>query len=243
MRRRQDRSAGYETGDAAAGQQAGAPQQGMPQQGAPQQQGTQQGMQQGTQQGMPQQGTQQGMQQQQGAQPGMQPAGQQGGTATGYAQPAGREQGQPDYGREEYGRGRGGYPERGRGTAQAGGTLLAGTLLMLGGLWSFLEGIVAILRQGFFNTATAHAGTYLYQFDVHGWGWLHLALGIALFAAGACVLLGQTWARILGIVLAVFSGLANFMFLPYYPVWSIVLIAIDIFIIWALATSGRRAAI
>jgi hypothetical protein len=55
------------------------------------------------------------------------------------------------------------------------------------------------------------------------------------------VLLGQPWAKALGIVLAVFSGIANFIFLPYYPVWAIVLIAIDIFVVWALASSMGRA--
>jgi hypothetical protein len=120
----------------------------------------------------------------------------------------------------------------GPGVAQAGFTVLAATLMMLSGLWSFLEGLVAILRQSFFVALP----NYTFQFNVHGWGWIHLALGIVIFAAGACVLLGQAWARAVGIVLAVFSGLANFLFLPYYPVWSVVVIAIDVFVIWALAT-------
>jgi hypothetical protein len=110
-------------------------------------------------------------------------------------------------------------------------------------MWSFLEGIVAILRDGFFTTSSTLNSTYIYHFNLHGWGWLHLALGIALFAAGVCVLLGQTWAKALGIVLAVFSALAAFVFLPFFPLWSIIVIAIDVFIIWALATSGRRAVI
>jgi hypothetical protein len=116
--------------------------------------------------------------------------------------------------------------------------MLAATLLILSGLWSFIVGMMAILRQSFYHTSSAN----LYQFNVHDWGWLHFALGIVVFAAGVCVLLGQTWAKLLGIVLAVFSGLANFMFLPYYPLWSIAVIAIDVFVIWALACSiGRRA--
>ena len=61
-----------------------------------------------------------------------------------------------------------------------------------------------------------------------------------MFAAGVCLLLGMTWARVVGIVLAVISGIANFLFLPYYPLWAIVVIALDVFIIWALASGARR---
>ena len=109
-------------------------------------------------------------------------------------------------------------------------------LMILSGLWSFLVGLVAIIRQSFYVTLP----NYTYQFSVHGWGWIHLALGIVIFAAGFCVLLGQRWALLTGIVLAVFSAVANFMFLPYYPLWAIIVIAIDLFVIWALATGISR---
>jgi hypothetical protein len=143
-------------------------------------------------------------------------------------------------------RGTASYPETdyqrgsGMGAGQAGFTVLAATLMILSGLWGFFEGLVAILKQGFF----VPQANYTFQYSVHGWGWIHLVLGIVIFAAGVCVLLGQTWAKALGILLAVFSGIANFLFLPYYPVWSIVVIAIDVFIIWALASGiGRREAV
>lgn len=174
--------------------------------------------------------------QQAAGQPQQQPAG----TATGYAQP-GTEQGRAEYGRGGYAPER--YRDRDTARAGTGHLVLASVLMILSGMWSFLEGIVAILRDSFFVTASTLNGNYIYHFNLHGWGWLHLSLGIALFAAGVCVLLGQTWAKILGIVVAVFSALAAFMFLPFFPIWSIIVIAIDVFIIWALATSGRRAAI
>ncbi|HEX5287266.1 MAG TPA: hypothetical protein VFX25_00215 [Streptosporangiaceae bacterium] len=140
-------------------------------------------------------------------------------------------QGEPSYPRDDYG--------TGRSMAQSGFTVLAATLLILSGLFSFLEGLVAIFRTGaFFTTQTG----YTFQFSLHSWGWVHLGIGIVLFAAGACVLLGQTWAKALGIVFAVGSAIANFVFLPYYPLWSIVLIAVDVFIIWALATGMSRRA-
>jgi hypothetical protein len=140
------------------------------------------------------------------------------------------------------------YPEAGYergydggGMSATGGTILAATLMILSGLWSFFVGLTAIIKQSFY-VATPNN---VYEFSVHGWGWVHLILGIVVFMAGVCVLLGQTWAKALGIVLAVFSAIANFLFLPYYPVWSIIVIAIDVFIVWALAQSmarGSRAA-
>jgi hypothetical protein len=126
------------------------------------------------------------------------------------------------------------------GGVETGFTVLAGMLMILGGLWGFFEGLVAIIHQSFYTTLP----NYTFQFNVHGWGWIHLILGVVVAAAGVCVLLGQTWAKLLGIVLAVFSGIANFLFIPYYPIWSIILIAMDVFIIWALASgiSRRQAA-
>ena len=69
-----------------------------------------------------------------------------------------------------------------------------------------------------------------------GWGWIHLILGIVVALAGFYVLSGRLWARIIGITMALFSAIANFFFIPYYPVWSVLIIALDVFVIWALAT-------
>jgi hypothetical protein len=63
-------------------------------------------------------------------------------------------------------------------------------------------------------------------------GWIHLILGIIVFVAGVGLLAGQTWARVVGVVLAVISAVENFLFLPYYPFWAILVIAVDMMIIW-----------
>jgi hypothetical protein len=137
------------------------------------------------------------------------------------------------------------YPQRadtyegGRTSVGAGiGRGLAGFLLILNGIWGFLVGLAAIVRGGFF---VIHSG-YAYHWSLKGWGWLELALGCVLFAAGVCVLLGMLWARIFGAVLAGFSAIASFMFIPYYPIWSFFVIAVDLFIVWALLSGGRRRA-
>jgi hypothetical protein len=120
--------------------------------------------------------------------------------------------------------------------AGIGFTMLAGTLMILSGLWGFLEGLAAVLKRQFFVVTP----NYTFHWNLTSWGWTHLALGIVIFAAGVCVLLGMTWARVVGVILAVFSAVASFLFLPYYPVWSIVVIAVDLFIIWALLTTRLR---
>jgi hypothetical protein len=145
-----------------------------------------------------------------------------------YQQPAGYPAGGPQAG----------YPgEPTPSVGAAAGTVLAGILMIVGGIWGFLVGLGVVIKKGFFVNVNS---TYAYHWNVTDWGWTHLALGAVVFAAGVCVLLGMVWARVVGVVLAVLSAIASFMFLPYYPVWSIILVAIDVWIIWALVAAPRR---
>lgn len=124
----------------------------------------------------------------------------------------------------------------------AGGFIaLAAVLMIMSGLWSFFVGITGVLSGGFYIAVR----NYTFSYSIHAWGWTHLIIGAVIFAAGVCLLLGMMWARVVGVILAVISGLANFLFLPYYPLWSIIVIALDAIIIWALVTGGgrRRAAV
>jgi hypothetical protein len=119
------------------------------------------------------------------------------------------------------------------------GRILAGTLMIISGVLSILVGIAAITRASYF---TVVSGTYPYHWTVHGWGWTQLILGIVVFAAGIAVFSGKLWARIVGVILAVLSGIGSFMFIPYRPIWSLIVIGVDLFMIWALMTPGRRRA-
>src|SRR5882757_8829239 len=123
-------------------------------------------------------------------------------------------------------------PTPGESAWAAGGVLFAGTMLVFGGALAILEGIVGIARDSVY-VATRN---YTYQFDVRSWGWIHLGLGVVAVLVGCGLLAGMAWARWAGILIAGLNMVANFMFLPYQPVWSVVMIAIDVFIIWALAT-------
>lgn len=120
-------------------------------------------------------------------------------------------------------------------TAATGFTYLAATFMLLAGIWGFFEGLAAVIKKHFYVVTS----NYAFKIDVTTWGWIHLILGIVVAVAGLCLFLGQTWARVVGVIIAVLSAVANFLFIPYYPFWSIIIIALDIFIIWALL-AGRH---
>ncbi|GGX84812.1 DUF7144 family membrane protein [Streptomyces fructofermentans] len=118
-----------------------------------------------------------------------------------------------------------------------GGVTFAGVLLLCGGVLAVLQGIAAIAEDDVY----ARVGTYVYELDLTGWGWIHLVIGVLAAATGAGLLKGMQWARYAGVFLASLSLITQFLFLPYAPVWSVIMIGIDVFVIWALASRPRNA--
>ncbi|MER6103505.1 hypothetical protein ABT115_14565 [Streptomyces sp. NPDC001832] len=121
----------------------------------------------------------------------------------------------------------------------AGGIMFAGVLLLVDGVLGVIKGITGIASDGVY----AHVRNYTFKFDVSAWGWIYLVLGIVLGFVGWGILKGAGWARALGVVLAAISLVINFVWLPYQPVWAIISIAIDAFVIWALCTAPAEAVI
>ncbi len=114
-------------------------------------------------------------------------------------------------------------------------TAAAAVLMTFGGIMAIFQGIAAIAEDDVF-VATRD---FTYEFSLTGWGVLHVILGALVAVAGLSLFSGATWARAVGIALAGLSMIANFVWLPYAPVWAIVLIVIDGFIIWALCAPRR----
>jgi hypothetical protein len=128
------------------------------------------------------------------------------------------------------------YVEPGPKGLAKGFTLFAAIMLMLSGIWNIFEGVAGIIGGSYFIVLP----TYAFSLSTTGFGLWHLVLGAAVLAAGAYLLMDVLWARVVGVVLAGISAISNFLYIPYYPVWSIVVIAIDVFVIWALLAPRRR---
>jgi len=123
-------------------------------------------------------------------------------------------------------------------TGWAGWVGFASFMMMLGGFFGVLVGLTAIIRDQFF-VVTPNA---LFTVNVKSWGWVHLILSIIIIAAGYAVLNGKVWARTVGVILAFLSALANMLFIPYYPIWSLLIIAVDVAVIYALIVHGGELA-
>ena len=112
--------------------------------------------------------------------------------------------------------------------------LFAAIMMIMVGVFQAIQGLVGIFENEFYVTTR----NYLFQFDATSWGWIHLLLGLLVAFAGWGLLSGKTWARVVGITLALLSAIANFLFIPYYPFWALLLITLDVFVIWAIAAHG-----
>lgn len=120
-------------------------------------------------------------------------------------------------------------------TWATGFIIFAAVMMMMSGAFQALAGMVALFEDEFYVTTP----NYLLQFDTTTWGWIHLLLGLLVVIAAFAILGGRIWGRVIGVILAALSALVNFAFIPYYPVWSLVVITLDVFVIWALTAHGR----
>jgi hypothetical protein len=120
----------------------------------------------------------------------------------------------------------------------AGYAAFAGFILIMIGCFQSIAGLVGILEDEFY----AVGQKWVFEFDATTWGWIHLLIGIILVLSGVGIFTGNVLARTVGVIVACISAIANFMWLPYYPVWSIVIIALNVAIIWALTAHGRDIA-
>jgi hypothetical protein len=115
-----------------------------------------------------------------------------------------------------------------------GGLVFAASMLMLIGVFQAITGLVAIFNDDFYIVAQ----NYTFDLDVSAWGWIHLLVGLAVVATGLGLFARKTWAGVAGIMLAMLSALVNFFFVPYYPFWAILVIALNVWVIWSLTRAG-----
>lgn len=116
-----------------------------------------------------------------------------------------------------------------------GVTIFAAVLMMISGTLHVVEGIVALVNDNFYYVGK----DYVFQFDLTSWGWFFVITGTLVGLAGVGLLQGAVWARTVAVIMASIGILSNFAWMPHYPLWSITLIAFNVFVIWAVTAHGR----
>ena len=111
-----------------------------------------------------------------------------------------------------------------------GGVIFAACVMSLVGSFQILAGLVALIDDQFYVVSR----NYTYNIDTTGWGWIHLIIGILVLLTGLGLFARQSWAGVGAIFIVMLSALSNFLFIPYYPFWALLLIALDVWVIWAL---------
>lgn len=122
-------------------------------------------------------------------------------------------------------------------TGWTGWVTFAAVMMVVVGAFQFIEGLTALLRDTYY--VVGHNGLLL-RVDYTGWGWFHLILGGLLALAGVSLFSGKMWARVIGVAFAGLSAVANLAFLAAYPIWSFIVIALDVFVIYAITVHGRE---
>jgi hypothetical protein len=117
----------------------------------------------------------------------------------------------------------------------AGGMTFAAVSMIMIGVWQAIEGIFGIATDQFY----AEVQDYVVNIDTTAWGWVHLILGVITAIVGFALFSGTTWARVMGVVLACLVLINNFLYLPYYPFWSLLIIALAIFSIWSMTVAPK----
>ena len=128
-------------------------------------------------------------------------------------------------------------PQETERTGWYGYIAFAGIMLVVLGLFHALMGLVALFQEDYYAVGTS--GLML-EVDYSGWGWVHLISGVVAACAGFALTRGETWARVVAVVVAVLSMLVNLAFMSAYPIWSVIMITICFFVIYAVTVHGDR---
>jgi hypothetical protein len=123
-------------------------------------------------------------------------------------------------------------------TKWLGWVLFAGIFLITVGVLNMIQGFVALFDEDYY---LVRSSGLVVEVDYTAWGWVLLVFGLLLAATGYGVLVGQTWARVVGVVLAVVNAFVNLAFVAAYPIWTVLAISFDVIVIYALIVHGREA--
>jgi hypothetical protein len=122
-------------------------------------------------------------------------------------------------------------------TGWVGWGWFAALLLLIAGVFDAIKGFIAVLMPNSAYFVTAEGALV---FDVAAWGWWHIIIGVALILVAGALFAGQTWARVVAVILVVLNAIGQLFLLPVAPWWAIIVLTIDILIIYALIVHGRE---
>lgn len=117
----------------------------------------------------------------------------------------------------------------------SGWVFFAAAILFVNGMFSITQGLVLLIGP---DTYTSTVSGDLVIFDVTGWGWWNVIIGVLLLATGGALFSGATWARVVAVIIVIFSAASQLLLVPVQPVWSLIVIAIDVLVIHALLVHG-----
>lgn len=118
-----------------------------------------------------------------------------------------------------------------------GWVYFAGFMLTLVGVFHAIAGLVALFKDEVYVVAEES----VWLLDYTSWGWIHLLFGIFLLFAGAAIMAGKMWGRVVGIIFSGLAMIANFAFIPVYPFWSIMMVVVSVLVLFALIVHGDEA--
>jgi len=122
-------------------------------------------------------------------------------------------------------------------TGWAGWVVFGAAMLLLMGSVHIIQGLVALFDDGFYAVGS---NGLVVDVDYNTWGWIHLVIGLVGLLVGIGLLAGNMAARVAGVVIAFLSALVNMAFISAYPVWSVMVIVLDVIVIYAIIVHGRE---
>ena len=124
-----------------------------------------------------------------------------------------------------------------RGNFWAGWTAFGAIMIIISGAVNGIQGLAAVFLDDVFLSGPQGGALIL---DVTQWGWVHIVLGLALIGVGLGLVRGQMWSRILAVIVLTINMVTQMMLLPAYPFWSIIVIAFDVIVLWAITVHGSE---
>jgi len=120
-----------------------------------------------------------------------------------------------------------------------GWVYFAAFMLIAIGFFQTILGFTALLNDEWLVSV----GGTLLLLDYTTWGWIHLIIGVVAMVAGTGLFNGSTWARVIATILVLVSFLSQFAFLSVYPIWSIVIMVVNVLVLYAITVHGREPAL